>query len=491
MLASPRESANTFLMKILLAASELEPFTGPGEFSAAIRALSGELLVRGHEVSVVLPYYRAARENGAAKAKRTGAKFSVPVGGARFPCVIREMRAPNGVQVFFVERDEFLDRSGLYGTEESDYQDNSARFIFFSKCVVELAKRMEPAPEILHTHNWQAALVPVFAADQQLAARTVLSAHTLAYQGNFWSYDFGLTNLPIEYFSPRGLEYYGSMNLLKAGILYANSVVLPGPRYVGEAQTPAHGCGLDPVMREQAAKLEGIASGLDTAAWNPATDKALPKRYQSAAAKSANRKKWLAETGLTPDGLQLLVVTEAMNDDGMTTLLPALDRLCESGACLAILGKVSSANLAGMEFARRRHAGQIAWLPDYDETALRLALGGSDALLCPAPVIPDAGVLLRGFRYGVVPIALACVGLQALAPAARDGAGFGFPFFKETPEALIDAVRHVASVQRDSIAWNAVVDRAMAADFSWAANAAATEALYTAILAKAGLLRAA
>ena len=478
-------------MKILLAASELEPFTGPGEFSAAMRALSGELLALGHEVSVVLPWYRAARENGAAKAKKTGAKFTVPVGGGRFPCVIREMHAPNGVQVFFIERDEFFDRSGLYGGDDGDYQDNSARFIFFSKCVVELARRMEPAPEILHAHNWQAALVPVLAADQRLTARTVLSAHTLAYQGNFWSYDFGLTNLPGEYFSPRGLEYYGSMNLLKAGILYANSVVLPGPRYVSEAQTRGYGCGLDPVLREQSAKLEGISNGMDIEKWNPATDKAVPKPYKTAEAKSANRKAWLSASSLSPGGLQLLAVTDAMTDDGMQALLPALDRILESGARAAVLGKVSLQNLAAMEFARRKHAGRFAWLPDYDEPTLRLALAGSDALLCPSPVAPDARVFLRALRYGVLPACIACGGLNSLAPAVRGNSGYAFPFFSATPDALVDAVRHITRAQRDAAIWNVAIERAMAADFSWTATAASTEALYAAVLARFGMARAA
>jgi starch synthase len=478
-------------MKILLAASELAPFTGSDEFSVAMQALSGELLAHGHEVSIVLPFYRTVRENGAAKAKRTGAKFQVQVGSGRFPCVIREMRAPNGVQVFFVEREEFFDRSGLYGTPEGDYQDNAARFIFFSKCVIELAKRMEPAPEIIHAHNWQTALVPVLAADQRLPARTVLSAHTLAFQGNFWSYDFGLTNLPGEYFSPRGLEYYGSMNLLKAGILYAQSVVLPGPRYISEGQTGDHGCGLDPVLREQAAKLEGITPGLDVAAWNPATDKSLPKRYPNASAKSANEKKWLADTGLTPGSINLLLVADFLTDPNLTTLLAGLDRIFESGARLAILGKVSPANLAGMEFARRRHAGRLSWRPDYDEAALRLAYAGSDALLCPAPVAPDATGLLRGLRYGVLPIYLNCGGLQPLAPAWRNGLGYGFPFFADTSAALVDAVRHASDVHHKADLWNAAVDRAMATDFSWSATATATEALYTSMLARAGLLRAA
>ncbi|MDD5200019.1 MAG: glycogen/starch synthase [Terrimicrobiaceae bacterium] len=476
-------------MKILLAASELEPFAGAGAFAASVRQLAGGLLARGHEVSVVIPYYRAARESGAGKAKRLGAKFSVPVGGARYSCAIRELRGANDLQIFFVERDEFFDRSGLYGTADGDYQDNAARFIYFSKCVVELARRMDPAPEILHAHNWQAALVPVFAAEQRLPVRTVLSIHSLAQQGNFWSYDFGLTNLPGAYFSPRGLEYYGSMNLLKAGILYADSVVLPGPLYVGEAQTPAHGCGLDPVLREQAGKLEGITNGLDTAGWDPATDKAVPKRYRTAAAKSANRKPWLAKAGLTAGGLQLLVVTDATTGDGMSTLLPALDRLLESGARLAVLGKVGAASLADMEFARRKHAGRLAWLPDYDDTTLRLAFAGSDALVCASPVSPDATVLLRGLRYGVLPVCAASGGLHALAPAWP--AGCAFPFYTATPGALLDAARRAAGVHRDAAAWNAAVERAMAADFSWTTTAAVTEALYASLLARYGLDRAA
>lgn len=478
-------------MKILLAASELEPFTGPGEFSAAMRTLSGELAARGHEVSVVLPWYRTARENGAAKAKKTGARFSVPIGDGRYACMIRELRMNNGVQVFFVERDEFFDRSGLYGTEDGDYQDNSARFIFFSKCVVELARRMDPAPEILHAHNWQAALAPVLVADQQMPIRTILTAHTLAYQGNFWSYDFGLTNLPPRYFSPRGLEYFGSMNLLKAGILYANRVVLPGPRYVSEAQTKAYGCGLDPVLREQAGKLEGIANGLDADAWNPSSDGTLPKPYSSAAGKTANQKTWLAQTKLTPGTIHLLTVIDGMTDDSLASMLPALDHLFEGGARLAILGKVAPHSLAGMEYARRRHAGRFTWLPDFDDATLRLALAGSDALLCPAPVAPDAAVLLRALRYGALPIAIACGGLQSIAPAFRGDSGFAFPFFAATPEAMADATRYAARVHRKADVWNAAVGNAMSTDLSWAATAAATEALYASLLGRGGLTRAA
>ena len=154
------------------------------------------------------------------------------------------------MQVFLIARDEYFDRSGFYGVDGRDYQDNAARFIYFTKAVVELAGRMNPSPEILLANGWQTALLPVFVAERRLPYRTVLTPHSLAFQGNFWSYDFALTNLPGDYFSAHGVEYYGSMNCLKGGILFANAVVLPSERYVWESQTPEHGYGLENVLRE-------------------------------------------------------------------------------------------------------------------------------------------------------------------------------------------------------------------------------------------------
>lgn len=475
-------------MKILLAASEFEPFASTGAFGANVTALATELAAQGHDVSVALPFYRSVRENRGVKAKRTNVRFSVPVGAGRYSCEIREVRS-KGVQVFFVERDEFFDRSGLYGTEDGDYQDNAARFIFFSKCVVELARRMDPEPEILQAHNWQAALVPVFASHQRLPMRSVLVADSLDYQGNFWSYDFGLTNLPADLFSPRGLEYFGSMNLLKGGILFADRVALPGSRFVSEAQTVEHGCGLDPVMREQTRKLEGIAHGLDVSSWNPANDAALAKGYRSAQGKAQNRAAWLKEAAIEEGSMHLLVVTDAMTGDGMETLLPSIDRLLESGVRIAVLGKVEPSNVGEMEFAIRKHAGRFAWIPDSNEKTLRLALAGSDVLLAPAPIRPDAFILRLALRYGVLPVPLQCGGLVQLAPPFRVGepSGLAFTFYRNTPDALVDAVRRARSVHRDREVWSETVNRAMALDFSWAATAHQFSMLYSSMLARGAM----
>jgi glycogen synthase len=189
--------------------------------------------------------------------------------------------------------------------------------------------------------------------------------------------------------------------------------------------------------------------------------------------------------------MPLLVVTDSLVEDGMGLMLPGLDRLFEADVRIAVLGKVASDQLAAMEFAKRKHAGRLAWLPDYDEAALRLALAGSEALVCPAPVAPDASVLLRALRYGTLPITAGCGGLQSLAPALHAGSGCAFPFYEASTDALVDAVRRALFTRKDAAIWNAAVERAMTTDLSWSATAAATEALYASVLARRGLQRAA
>ncbi len=156
------------------------------------------------------------------------------------------------MQVFFVRRDEYFDRSEIYGADGKAYEDNAERFIFFSKAVVELARRVIPAPDIVHVHDWQTALVPVFVRQRQLPFKTVLTIHNIAYQGSFWGVDFGLTNLPGSYFGATGIEFYGRVNFLKGGILYADAVTTVSERYARDIQTPEFGAGLDAVMREHA-----------------------------------------------------------------------------------------------------------------------------------------------------------------------------------------------------------------------------------------------
>lgn len=461
-------------MKILMAASELSPFASTGTFADDVLALAQGLNAAGHDVTVVIPLYRVTRESKALKIRKTKTKFSLPIGPSKLLAEIYEATAPGGISVLLVARDEFFDRSGLYGADGRDYQDNSARFVFFSKCVLELARRA--SPDILHVHGWQTALVPVFARDQRVPVVTVLTPHSLEYQGNFWSYDFALTNLPGDYFSARGVEFYGSMNCLKGGILFADSVVLPGRRHVAEMQTPEHGCGLENVLREQSFKLEGIPSGLDEAAWP-----VLP-----AAAKDKARRALLEGFDLQPNGKVFLADAAATQGLGVDLLLQSLDRLPTDDARILLLGPVPQTQTLALQIAIRKHRGRFAHIEHVDAGVLQRVLAGADFLILPGPVEPAGSLLILGLRNGVVPLAAHCGGLRQFVRDfdAVTSTGNGYVFYSPTVSALVDAIdRAMSASPEDHLA---LVAAARAEDFSWAACARRHESLYGRLLLQSG-----
>src|SRR5215831_8795271 len=214
-------------MRILMISAEGPPLLHAGALIDVMDALPHELRARGHEVAVALPFYREIRENPAFKEEDTGVTVDVRVGEKTYIAEYLQARSASGVQLFLIRCDEFFDRLGIYGVHGMPYEDNAARFIFFSKAAVELARRTTPSPQILHCHDWPASLVPVLVRERGLPFATVLSIHHLADQGSFESWDFGLTNLPGRYFEPGGVEFFGRLNLLKGGILFADRILVP------------------------------------------------------------------------------------------------------------------------------------------------------------------------------------------------------------------------------------------------------------------------
>ena len=205
--------------------------------------------------------------------------MDVQLGQENYVAEFLEGRTSGGVQTFFVRCDEFFDREGIYGERGVAYEDNAARFIFFCKAALELARRMVPTPQILHLHDWASALVPVLVRHLQLPFATVLTIHHLAEQGSFWGLDFDLTNLPERYFKPPGVEFFGRLNLLKGGILFADRLTTVSERYRREMLRSDGGPGLDIVLREHAQRLVGILNGADYERWNPETDTLLPRSF--------------------------------------------------------------------------------------------------------------------------------------------------------------------------------------------------------------------
>src|SRR5437762_10801295 len=268
-------------MRILMISAEGPPLQRAGALIDVMDALPRELRKRGHEVSVTLPYYREIRENRAFKKKDSGITVDVQVGNKTYVAKYLEGRSASGVQLFFIRCDKFFDRPGIYGERGQPYEDNAARFIFLCKAALELARRLTPQVQILHVHDWAPALVPVFVYAQGLPFKTVLTIHHVTEQGSFWGLDFRLTNLPEQFFSLHGVEFFGRLNFLKGGILFANKITTVSEHYWREIQRPSGGCGLDGVLRENAHRLTAIVHGADYKRWNPACDRLLPAHYDA------------------------------------------------------------------------------------------------------------------------------------------------------------------------------------------------------------------
>ena len=471
-------------MKILHAGSELTPFARTGGLGDVLEALPAALKGRGHEVSVVLPCYRGLREDKRLNARDTGVRLNLPVGGHSLPVEIWAGRAANGVQVFLVRRDESFDRAGLYGQDGHDYGDNAERFILFSKAVVEIARRISPPIDVIHCYDWQSALVPVLVKERRLPFKTVLTAHNIAYQGSFWGMDFGLTNLPGHYFGAQGVEFYGNLNLLKGGLLFADAITTVSETYAREIQTPEGGCGLDAVVRENAHKLHGILNGADYTTWDPAKDKLIPKTYSASnlAGKKACRTTLLEEMGLAPapSGPVYAMVTRLAEEKGIDLLFPIIDRLLSDDARLVILGEGDIGYERELMIASRRHPGRFVFRQGIDERLSHLILAGADFLLMPSHAEPGGLTAMYALRYGTLPIARATGGLYQIVQdydPVQD-AGNGLVFYDYQTEALWDAIGRAKRLFADSAAWTGLVQRAMQTDFSWSSAVLRFEEIY-------------
>lgn len=467
-----------------MAASEMAPLARTGGLGDTLEALPVALRERGHDVTVVLPFFRSIREFPRLRVRPTNVTLPVAVGLKRVEAEILEATAPNGIQLFLVRRDEYFDRSGIYGIDGRPYDDTAERFIFFAKAVVGLVRQLRPAPDAVHLHDWQAAAAAVFFRHGGLGFPTVLTAHNVAYQGSFWAVDFSLMNLPPEMFGPAGVEFNGTVNLLKGGLLFADAVTTVSERYAQEIQTPEFGHGLDAVLREQRHKLSGILNGLDDKEWNPGQDKHLPRKYRAAApaGKKVCRDALLEELGLAPGpaGPVFVMVTRLAEQKGLDLLLPLLDRLLADDVRLVVQGEGETRYERELTLAWLKHPERFAFRRDADEGFRHRIVAGGDCALFPSHYEPGGQAAMSALKYGTIPVARACGGLHQIIrdddPATADGNGF--LFFDYTPEALWDGIGRAKKAYAGRAGWQALGQRAMAADFSWARTAAAYDAVY-------------
>jgi starch synthase len=471
-------------MRILMISAEGPPLQRTGAVIDVMDGLPAALRSRGHQVCVVLPFYREIRDNRAFKKKDTGIVVDVHVGDNVYCARYLEGRSASGVQLYLVRCDEFFDRDGIYGERGKPYEDNAPRFIFFCKAALELSRRLTPQLQILHVHDWAAALVPVFVHAQGLPFKTVLTIHHVADQGSFWGLDFELTNLPEQFFTLRGVEFFGRLNFLKGGILYADKITTVSEHYRREILTPSGGCGLDGVLRENAHRLSAILDGADYKLWNPASDDLLPAHYdeKKLRGKQVCRDALLKEMKLAPGprGPVFGMVTRVVHEKGFEILVPLLDRLLWDDVRLIILGEGDPAYETALAVAARKFPTRFAYQKDYDAKLAHLIEAGMDISLIPSQFEPAGLSAMYSLKYGALPVARATGGIQEIIEAHDpiSDSGYGFLCYEYSSEAFWDAIKRARQVFRDRHRWTKLMKRAMTRNFSWDASAQRYEALY-------------
>ena len=473
-------------MRILVATSDLTPLLAPDASNQAgvLPGLPLAFQRAGHEVSLVGPLAPAMERAGALKIKPTGVQINVPLGNERASVQVGEARTEDGLQLFLLRHDEtfgrLADGAGL----------DARAAILFSKVLVELARRLNPAPDVMQIQDWSGALAPLLLKAQHLPFASVLSVDDPRAQGSFPIEDFHLLNLGWEHFRPTGVEFYGRLNFLKSGLLAAPAVVVDGELEREAIQTPEHGGGLDAVFREHVGKLHGIPPGLDERVWNPAKDLLLARRYQptNLAGKAVSRNTLLTSLGLTKNaaGPVYLLDLAGTHDKATLELLSGqIDQLLATDLRFVVLGHLSPQSPAQIAFetAARKHPTRFALVREPDDRMRHLALAGADFQLFLGRDLHSTESFLRALKYGTLPIAAASAGLRQLAEDIVPGTnhGFGLVFYQNTRAAIFDALAHRApGLLGAEEQWESLRQRAMihAGKFTWARTAAQYVALY-------------
>ena len=478
-------------MRVVMLAPEVHPYAKTGGLADVLAALPAALNRIGVEVSVCLPAYRTALR--ALGPLPVILRLHAPVSSRMEPAEI--LAVPNApVPTFLVRADRFFDRDGLYGVGGRDYDDNAERFAFFCRAALEWLRHASPAPDILHMHDWQTALVPAFlraTADlypELAAVRTVQTVHNLAYQGRFPSEEWHLLNLDPRHFVPDGLEFYGDINYLKAGLLFADAITTVSPRYAEEIQTPSFGSGLDGVLRMRADRLRGILNGVDDAVWNPASDPFVPAHYDQGDLRGKARCKAAlqADLGLavSPEPALLAVVSRLAEQKGLELLGAVLPGLLKTRAVQFVaLGSGDARYEELLIDLAGQFPGQVEVRIGFDEPLAHRIEAGADVFLMPSRFEPCGLNQLYSLRYGTVPVVHATGGLDDTVVEfdAREGLGTGFKFTPYTEEAFLAALRRAIDTRRDAATWQRLVTNGMSQDFSWQRAAREYARLYTSL----------
>ncbi len=472
-------------MKILFVSSEGLPFSKTGGLADVVEALPKALVRMGHEVGVVLPRYRGNKASAVLLLSLT-----IPMGDRlRFPAVADGAQVA-GVRYYLVDDPEYFDRDQLYAAQGKDYPDNAERFAEFSKAAIEISKHLW-LPDVIHCHDWQSALVPVllrtlYAADPLLrSVPVVFTIHNMGYHGLFPREILGRVGLPESLFHMEALEFYGKVNFLKAGLVFADYLTTVSRKYAQEIQTPEYGHGLDGVIRKCADHLQGILNGVDYSAWSPENDPFIVARYsaQDLSGKRLCKKDLLEQFKLPSEDLTrplVGIVSRFTDQKGFDLIAQAADGLMAEDLALVALGAGEPKYEQLFRELAARIPGKVGVKIAYDNALAHKIEAGADMFLMPSRYEPCGLNQIYSLRYGTVPVVRATGGLDdTIEPFdAKLGLGTGFKFETYNSQALLACLRQALQVYRNQKAWRKLQANGMAKDFSWQTSAAEYARLY-------------
>ena len=464
-------------MNILLASSEVFPFSKTGGLADMVGALARALANEGHETRVVTPLYRGIHEKFPAL-RKVDWYFNLPLGENYVQAELWELDVAKGLKIYFIDQPGYFNRAGIYQENHFSYADNAERYIFFSKCVVHLARYLKWRPDVVHVHDWQVALVPALILQQENEGwgnppATCLTIHNLAYQGVFPEEAFALTNLPESIYHTEGAEFFGLLNCLKAGIAYADFITTVSPRYAREITAEEYGCGLDGILRRRQKDLAGILNGVDYAEWNTTNNPHLPKPYSVGrmAGKKFNKLELQKCFGLPVDESTPLfgTISRLAEQKGVDIQLGALSEMLNTKMQFVLLGSGSPEYERGYRDLARHFPGKVAVRFGYDETLAHRIEAGCDFFLMPSRFEPCGLNQMYSLRYGTIPIVRATGGLDdsVVDWTQNPKLATGIKFSDYTSRSLAKAIRKALVLFSQPKLRQACCRNAMKADFSW------------------------
>lgn len=468
-------------MEVVFVASEMIPFATTGGLGDVIGSLPKEIAKLGHRVSVFLPKYKKIFKK-ALDLELLMEGIHVPLGSEVEMGSIFGSRYGD-VRLFFVEHSEYFGRDELYGTPMGDYPDNDRRFTFFQRAVVEGLKRLKIKPDVIHCHDWQSGLIPVYLKTLYQGdsffkkTKTVFTIHNLAYQGNFPPDSIPVTGLSWDEFKFERLEFYGKISFLKGGLVYSDALTTVSERYAQEIQTQGFGCGLEAVLARRKSDLYGIVNGIDPDEWDASKDKDIEANFsiRNLKGKAACKRLLQAESGLTVDpSIPVFGFVGRLADQkGLDILAPVVEQMAKENWQLVLLGTGDDEYHKTFRILQKRHPKHLGLNITFDPQIAKRIYAGADFFLTPSRYEPCGLGPMIALRFGTVPIVRETGGLvdtvQEFDPKTSEGNGFIFSGYQS--EDLFETMKQAVRIFQNERLWAKLVRNGMACDFSWARSA--------------------